>query len=64
MSQPRVSIETIPWRLGDSVTLRHEIHIGLDGRQVDWASIEGESRRLVTERVRELRRALHEGRPK
>ena len=63
MSQPQVSIETIHWRPGDSINLRHEIHIPLDDRHINWALVEGTSRQLVTQRLRELRRALHEGRP-
>ena len=63
MSQPQVSVDTIRWRPGDAITLKHEIHIPLDQRHTDWAFVEGVSRQLVTQRLRELRRALHEGRP-
>jgi hypothetical protein len=64
VSQPAVSIETIYWHPGDSITLRHEIHIPLDNRHTDRALVEGSSRQLVTQRLRELRHALHEGRPR
>lgn len=52
----------IYWRNGDQFTLTLEIHVGL-GPTVPWVVLEGNALHIVRDRMREARRALHEGRP-